>query len=183
MVKLNIRRWGTAAIALALAVGAVNAGSSACWAQGPAAGKAEDWKGPADATRFNLGVIQGVGIIDTIGGYAFVGTASAKILDRGFAPDLNNSVHAEIQIGPFFASGVSAWIFGSHLRWDFVKDDHWTFYALGGVGGNNLTIANVSRTALYPRFGAGAIYGIHEKFSVRAELSHELTAVGVMFYL
>ncbi len=176
---------------MAFAAVAVNAGSSVCWAQEAVSERAierttdrhEDWKGPADASRFNLGVIQGIGIIDTIGGYAFVGTASAKILDRGFAPDLNNSLHAEVQIGPFFASGVSAWIFGSHLRWDFVKDDHWTFYALGGIGGNNLTVANVSRTALYPRFGAGAIYGIHDKFSVRAEISHELTAVGVMFYL
>ena len=83
---------------------------------------------------------------------------------------------------------MNAWIFGSHLRWDFVKDEHWTFYALGGVGGNNLSVAtvnvgSVSRTALFPRFGAGAIYGVHDKFSIRAELSHELTAVGVMFYM
>ena len=101
MLKSKIRRWGAVAIALALVTVAVNAGSSACWAQAPAAGKAEDWKGPADTTRFNLGVIQGLGIIDAIGGYALVGTASAKILDRGLVPDINNSVHAEIQIGPF----------------------------------------------------------------------------------
>lgn len=150
------------------------------WVQlNPAA--AEDWKGKPDRSEFNFGVLTGLGVIDSSGGFALLGTAAQKIIQQGLIPDLNDSVWIELGMGPIFVSGTSAFTYAAHLRWNFEKDPEWTFFALGGVAGNITGASLGSRFLLFPRVGVGALWKMMDLFSWRAELSHELIAVGVVF--
>lgn len=142
---------------------------------------AEDWKGKPEAANWNLTVLTGLALIDATPGFGLMGAAARKIIDRGFVPDINNSVWIEVEMGPVFAKGSTSFMFSGHLRWDFVKDDSWTFYALGGLGGLNASQALGDNFELYPRFGIGALWNIFADFTLRAEISHELMAVGAQF--
>ena len=142
---------------------------------------AEDWKGPADSSVVQLGALAGLGVLDAQSGFALLGTAAGKILKNGFIPNINNSAWIEAEVGPLFTQGEVALQYSLHLRWDFQKDAHWTFYALGGVGGDFTGQDLGSRFIMLPRFAAGAFYKFNELFLVRGEISHELTAVGVTF--
>src|SRR4051812_17989063 len=97
---------------------------------------AEDWKGDPDPAQVHFGALLGLGVIDSNAGFAVLGTASKKIVQHGFSPDINNSVSIETQLGPLFVSGGTAFAYSAHLRWDFEKDLDWTFYALGGLAGH-----------------------------------------------
>jgi hypothetical protein len=145
----------------------------------------EDWKGESDSSTWSLGALTGLGLIDSSAGYALLGTVSKKIAQRGFIPDINDSVSIEGQFGPIWFSGVTAFYYSVHLRWDFQKDANWIFYALGGIGGNvintNAYSSFVSRTELFPRLGVGAFWKINSQVWCRAEVSHELIAVGALF--
>lgn len=146
----------------------------------------EDWKGKPDTSEFSAGALTGMGIIDNHVGFAIMGTVSKKIVKQGFIPDINNNVNVEAQMGPVFMSGGTAFMFSGHLRWDFIKDEEFTLYALGGAGGNITPASLGDRFELYPRFGVGAMWDkLKAPFVLRAELSHELIAVGVtvpLFY-
>jgi hypothetical protein len=154
-------------------------------------GFAQDWKGEPESSRFSLGALTGMGVVDNSSGFAFIGTASAKVVPHGFAPDLRDSVSIEGQMGPLLINGYSSWHFSGHLRWDFEKDDQWTFYALGGLAGNVSSVAYSSsyttssyyytHTEFYFRFGVGAFWKMAKNFYWRGELSHELVALGVIF--
>ena len=146
-----------------------------------ASGTAEPWKGPSDPARFNLGVLTGMGVIDSHAGFALLGTASAKIVNRGFVPEINDSVSIETVLGPLFVYDTASFMYSLHLRWDFERDEFWTLYALGGVSGQITGDSLGNRFILFPRFGLGAIYRIHELFALRAEISRELIVGGVMF--
>ncbi len=142
---------------------------------------AEDWKGKTESSEMSAGVLTGLGIIDGSSGYALLGTFSRKIVPHGFVPDINNLVSIEGAIGPVFLSGVTATAYSAHLRWDFIKDSTWTFYGLGGVGGNMMSVNSVSRFEMTPRFGMGAFFRLSDLIRGRAEISHDLVAVGVNF--
>ena len=137
----------------------------------------EDWKGKADSSEISLGGLTGMGIINNSVGFTVLGTVSKKIVKRGFISDVNNSVSIEGLLGPAFIPAGTAWIYSAHLRWDFVKDDSWTLYAVGGTGGSLLN----SSFSLMPRFGIGAFLGLQGGLSVRGEISHDLIAAGVNF--
>jgi hypothetical protein len=143
---------------------------------------AQDWKGKPDPSQFSAGAITGMGIIDGSVGYALLGTVSKKILPQGFISDITNSVSIEGALGPVFLSNVTAAAYSVHLRWDFVKDINWTFYGLGGVGGSIMDDKlGGNRFELTPRFGVGTFFSITEVIRGRAEVSHDLIAVGVNF--
>lgn len=144
---------------------------------------AEDWKGPSDPADLHLGAFLGLGVLDSSAGFLISGTASKKIVRRGFVEDINNSVSVELQPGVLFVRSSSAFVYSAHLRWDFQKDDHWTLYALGGLGGAITSSALGNRFILLPRFGVGAFYQIHPIFALRAELSREVIAVGAVLPL
>ncbi len=136
---------------------------------------AEDWKGEPDGIGFDFGGLVGLGIVDSSSGVATIGTLSRKIISKGFVPDISNSVSVEGQFGPIFIPQHTAWFYSAHLRWDFNKSPAWTFYGLGGFGGNIMS----SRVEIFPRLGAGAIWKVDQLVWLRGEVSHELTAVGV----
>jgi hypothetical protein len=148
----------------------------------------EDFKGQPNPQQFTVGAAAGLGIVDGNGGFALIGSAAKKIIDRGFAPDINNQVFVELELGTAVRSGPDSFVYGAHLRWDFEKDAEWTFFAIGGLGGNVTDQAGTigEHWELFPRFGAGAFWRpawLPPNLSVRGELSHELTVVGVSLAL
>jgi hypothetical protein len=141
----------------------------------------EDWKGEADPAEFNAGVLTGLGVVNSQAGFALMATGAKRILKQGFVPDINNSVWIETELGPVFVSGGTAFAYSAHLRWDFVKDQNWTLYAVGGLGGLVTGSDLGDHFELFPRFGVGAMAKLTDLISLRGEVSHELTAVGVSF--
>jgi hypothetical protein len=141
----------------------------------------EAWKGPADTHDFSAGFLGGLGIIDHTAGVSLLGTVSRKLVEPGFAPDINNGVSLELQFGPLIASGGTPLFYSAHLRWDFRRDTEWTLYGLGGVAGYVSSSINVFE--FFPRFGVGALWNVHELFALRGEISHEFVGIGVNFPL
>ncbi len=74
-----------------------------------------------------------------------------------------------------FIAGGTGLQWSGHLRWDFNKDEDWTFYGLGGIGG----AVRSPTTEFYPRFGIGTIWYLWETIALRAELSHEFMGAGI----
>lgn len=139
----------------------------------------EMWKGkPYDAV-FGFSFMPGLGIAGPVAGFALNGAISVKIAHEGFIKDINDQAHLEVMGGPLFMSGVTAAVFSMHLKWDFVKNEFWTFYSVGGVGALFLTGQDIA----YPRFGVGAVWNPFEFLGFRAELSHEFTGVGIVYTL
>lgn len=149
----------------------------------PGTESAEDFKGKDEPSEFGLGALAGMGILDNHVGFALLGAASKKIVHRGFISDITNSVSIEVEMGPLFVSGGTAFQYSGHLRWDFEKDAQWTFYALGGLGGDITGASLGDRFELFPRFGIGAMWKIGQNFNLRAELSHEFIGLGIIFPL
>lgn len=143
----------------------------------------EQWKGPTDQKTWNFSAMTGLGIVNATPGVALMGAAAKRIVDKGFAPDINDSVWVEVELGPVFAKGGAGLVYSGHLRWDFIKNESWGFYGLGGFGGANTSEALGNKFEFYPRFAAGALWKIFVGFTLRAEVSHELTVVGAQFEL
>jgi hypothetical protein len=143
-------------------------------------GGGEDWKGKSDGSEVHFGGLTGLGIIDFHPGFVLLGTASKKIVHSGFVPDITNSVSIEAEAGPLFAASTTLFDYSLHLRWDFEKDEHWIFYAIGGVGG---FIAGSSfgsdNFMVFPRFGLGTFFRVNDLILIRGEISHELIAAGI----
>ena len=137
-----------------------------------------DFKGPIDPEEQDFGAMMGLAIVDGQAGFALIGDIAKRIIPHGFAPDVSDAVALEAQFGPIFGYGQTTLHYSVHLRWDFFKDSAWTFYALGGVGGNYQNLSAGGRNEIFPRFGAGAFWKFFENFAMRAEISHELIAVG-----
>ena len=142
---------------------------------------AEDWKGQSPDHDFQLGGLVGLGVIDSSGGAAVLGTLAKRIAPHGFIPEINNVAWIEAEVGPLFTSGTAAFFYSTHVRLDFIKDETWTYYFLGGLGGNIQSSKLGGHFELYPRFGMGALWDVGAPFKIRAEVSHELIAVGVTF--
>lgn len=153
---------------------------TSAWAE---SGGAENWKGPAEQNQFDVGILSGLGILDSTAGFALLLDAASKVQQEGFIPDINDSASIELQLGPVIRSSGSSFFYSTHLRWDFHKDQAWSFYGLGGVGGHITDSSLGSNFEIFPRFGAGALWHVHEFFSLRGELSHELIGVGLFFRL
>ena len=166
--------------------------SAPAWAAKPtpvnlsSSSNGEDWKGDPETSEVNLGALTGMGILDEQVGFALLGTVSKKIVHHGFISDVNDSVSIEAAMGPLFVSSPSgtngtAFMYSLHLRWNFQKDEHWTFYALGGAGGAITGASLGSKFTVLPRFGVGTFYHFNELFMIRGEISHDLIAAGVTF--
>ncbi len=149
------------------------------------------FKGHSPTYQFNVGGLTGLGVVDSRPGYSLLGTAAVKIINRGFVEDINNQVFLEVAFGPLFVGGGTAFQYSFHLRWDFVKDEDWTFYAVGGLGGvitgssySPIPLGPAKASSMfYPRLGLGAMWGLFSVASLRFEISHELLAMGVVFLL
>ncbi len=136
---------------------------------------AKDWKGRPDAAVVHAGVVGGLGIVRGEVGFALTGSFSKMILPHGFIEDINNQASIETELGGVFGSNFSAFTYSLHLRWDFLKDTDWTFFAMGGVGGDVVGGSNLS----FPRVGMGLFRRFNDFLLFRAEVSHEVVAVGM----
>lgn len=145
----------------------------------PAKTRAEAFKGKAPLESWGVSGLTGVGVYGSKGGFTVTGGISRKILDRGFLSEINNQVHVEVQMGPLWVFSSHAWYYSTHLRWDFIQDSTWKFFGLAGVSGHVTSQALLDRWTFIPRAGAGAFYKLIPGVYLRAELSHELTAIGV----
>jgi len=145
----------------------------------------EDWKGLLSTHEWSFAAMPGLGVINSTGGFTLQGALAKRILEQGFAPEINNQVFIEVQAGPFFSSPGSAFLFSTHLRWDFTLNSDWSFYALGGLGGNVTSASFGNQWQLLPRFGTGSVLNLERQtrlpIGIRAELSREFIVVGVQF--
>lgn len=142
---------------------------------------ADDWKGKSDDSQWSIGGLAAVGLGNQ-SGLGIIGTASKKIVQRGFADDLTNSVSIEGIFGPRFSNLATVLQYGVHLRWDFEKDNNWTLYALGGFGGTISTYTAAGTQVFFsPRFGVGAFWKASARIYGRAELTHDQIALGLVF--
>jgi hypothetical protein len=157
--------------------------SSALAAPAAVQSSGEDWKGLPDNSIVSLGGLGGLGIVGSSVGFALLGTAGVKIIKHGFVPDINDSVTLETELGPLFLSGMTLFDYALHLRWDFQKDDTWTFFALGGFAGD-ISGSSVGNQ-FFPSFGVGTFFRVNDLIQIRGEISHEHVAAGVTvpFYL
>jgi hypothetical protein len=142
-----------------------------------------EWKQTNLPPLYHFGAMSGLGVIDSYGGFALLGTASMTVIDHGFIPEVSDSVAAEIELGPVFTSAHTAFWYSMHMRWDFRKDSDWTFYALAGLAGNDTPESLGGHFEIWPRVGLGTIWKVSSSVSMRAELSHEFTGLGVVFPL
>lgn len=148
---------------------------------GVTATKAEEWKGKPYEHFHQVSVQSGLSLIGGRIGVGLVGAFSRKILNRGFFPDVTNQVHLEGLFGVSFLSTGEGFLYGLHLRWDFHKNDFWTFYSLGGFGGEITGPATGNITTFHPRFGVGAYWHVFEFISFRGEITSELTSIGISY--
>lgn len=151
-------------------------------ASGNAASSHEDWKGPSRSNELSVGFSTGYGSVENLGGISVRVNGAKKILNRGFVPDINNQVYIEADVGPVFRDGSDPFLYSVHARWDFQKDETWTFFALGGLAGHVVSIDGKAKIGFYPRLGVGAFFRITDLVAVRADVSHELITVGANFW-
>jgi hypothetical protein len=145
--------------------------------------EAEQWKGKPYNHQFQFAFLPGLGLIGQSAGLSLNAAVSFKILHTGFLADVNDQAYLELFGGPCFFGSVTAAIYSAHLRWDFHKNDFWSFYALGGVGGSFGGAGAPGFTTFHPRFGVGALWNLFEFVSFRAEVSHEFTGFGMVYLL
>ncbi|MCB0403423.1 MAG: hypothetical protein KDD51_01460 [Bdellovibrionales bacterium] len=134
---------------------------------------AEEWKGDPLQTNLSFAAMAGAGVIGGTVGFGLTGAIAVKIAHEGFIPDINDQVFLEFQGGPLFLAPSAAAVYGLFMRWDFHKNDDFSLYSLGGVGGT------VNPTRVYPRVALGMIYRLSGDLALRAELSHEFIGAGI----
>lgn len=156
-------------------------------ASGAFAEEPEAWKGEPKTTPFSVGVLGGLANINDSAGLATLGTLSRVVAQEGFVPDLNDRVHLEGVVGPFFLPNYTGWQFSARLRWDFQMDTQWGFYGFGGLSTQYIKLkddAAVTRSTswnMYPDFGIGALLAIAPAWNLRGEVSHDFILLGAVF--
>ncbi|MCM0606373.1 MAG: hypothetical protein KA715_09815 [Xanthomonadaceae bacterium] len=139
---------------------------------------AEDWKDATPPQSVQVGGMVGLGLVGNQAGMSLIAQAAKRVIDRGFVPDLNDSVWFEVQAGwiLFIPSG-NPFGYSAHLRWDFIKDDQWSLYGLAGFGG----LTNTGAALFFPRTAIGAAMSLTSKspMQLRFELSQSWTATGI----
>ncbi len=137
------------------------------------------WKGEPPKAFFNAGGMTGVGVLDSVAGVSVLGVGAVKLAHKGFIEDFTNQVYLEAQAGGLFLGGTTYFQWALQLRWDFVYDDYWTFYAIGGLGG----MSGGGRGIFYPRFGIGAQWNLFVVCGIRAEITRDFMGAGLIFPL
>jgi hypothetical protein len=148
--------------------------------------RAEPYKGSLSPRIADFSVMTGLGLVDSSAALSVLATASRKIVEQGFVSDLNNQVFAEIALGSGFLKGHSAFVYSTHLRWDFERDSDLRLFALGGLSGTATGSGLGDRWTLTPRFGIGAFLPLSflsEEFRLRLEVSHDFVGGGLAIRL
>jgi hypothetical protein len=140
---------------------------------------AERWKGESPKPMFHVGAMTGAGFLSETAGLSVLGVAAVKVAHKGFLEDFTNQVFLEAEAGGLFVASQTFFQWNLQLRWDFVFDEYWTFYAVGGLGG----VLGNNRSPFYPRFGIGAQWNLFVLCGIRAELTRDFIGAGVAFPL
>ncbi len=148
------------------------------WMGAQATARGADFKGEVPPGEIQAGMLLGLSMINSSGGFSLLGTVARPIVEKGWADDVADQVLLELELGPAFFSGDSGLLFSTHLRWDFHKDADWAFFALGGLFGR---AGLGGGWPLYPRFGVGALQKLQSNLWLRGEVSAELIVVGATF--
>lgn len=143
----------------------------------------EEWKGPRRDPLVGFGVQWGMGIFDDSVGFIVLPHFSRMIFPKGFIEDISNEVFAELQAGPLFVKSETVFAYSLHMRWDFNRNNIWTYYALGGLGGMIVPDELGDSWRHYVRLGVGALWRPVHAFDVRFEASHEWITVGMNWEL
>lgn len=146
-----------------------------------AAPAGQEWHAKGYTQQFQASFMTGMTIMGNRAGFGLQGLFAKQILEKGFFPDITNQVYVEALFGPSFMTGGTGFQIGGHLRWDFHKNEIWTFYGLGGFGWDIIPAGFTNTHAVHPRFGAGAFWHLFPQVSFRFELSHEFIGVGAAF--
>lgn len=141
----------------------------------------DPWKGEIPSNQYTGGFMGGLGLIDPKIGFIWSFNIARKIVDKGFVPDIANCAFVELQAGPDFVAGHTAFVYSAHVRWDFIYDLDWTYYALGGLGGNITGAELGDRAMLFPRIALGAMRRLDHRMHLRGEISHEMMTIGLGF--
>lgn len=143
----------------------------------------ELWKGTPYEQVFSFAALNGVGILNGRAGYGINGYIGFKILHEGFVNDINDQVHLEFLGGPLFVSGGTAFNLAAWMRWDFHKDEMWTFYGAGGLGTlfSGASLGNLTR--IFPRVGIGAMWRPLVGMSFRMEVTGDFIGLGIAVQL
>jgi len=143
----------------------------------------EDWKGKPREHSTEVGAMTGLGVYDgAVGASLFVG-GSEKILHDGLIDGVNDQFFGEIYLGSVFLSEGSVFQYALQGRWDFHRNDTWSVYAMGGLGGTITGKSLDDSWRLAPRFGVGTFYELNPKVKLRAEVSHDLMILGAAYRL
>jgi hypothetical protein len=145
----------------------------------------EPWKGHTETRPFELGLMAGGSIYGSEFNWSSLAAVAYLLKDKAFAPDLNNRILIELEIGPTFFSTVNSnqtgFQYSTHLRWDFNYNETWAFYALGGFSGFGLPKSLGGAFTFHPRFGVGVEYQTKTPLLLRGEVSAEFMGLGVAF--
>lgn len=137
----------------------------------------EDLKGRAPRTNLTLSPLVGAGFQESGLGIAVGGLVGVRLLERGPVPDINNQLFLETGVGGVFFPNRDVFSYAAQARWDFVKDDRLTAFAIGGitgrVGGGTWTIG--------PRFGVGMMVAVARSFDWRLDFTQDALMTGLSF--
>ena len=139
----------------------------------------EDWKGRSPDSNVTLSPMFGAAFRETGVGIAVAGSAAIRLLEHGFIPDINNQVFLETQLGGIFFPNRDVFSYAAQLRWDFVKDDRFTVFAVGGLGGR----IGGGAWNIFPRFGVGMMVAVARSFDLRFDFTQDALMTGLSFPL
>ncbi|MBI3541836.1 MAG: hypothetical protein HY075_00990 [Deltaproteobacteria bacterium] len=117
------------------------------------------------------------------------GRFAYRVLDKGFVPELNNSIYLEGGVGmTFYGSrggqdGVTGFSLLATVRWDFQLNDYVIFFADLGAGYTGVSNSKqdfVKGANLWPALGVGAIVNVTNEWAVRGDLSYQFLGVGLL---
>ena len=178
--------WLSAGVASAFAADetpTVQATSSAPAVRSVPMATPENWKGKLSDRDWEVGGIAGLALIEPNYGIALQAQISKRLFSEGWVEDITNPVAIEISFGPAFVKGHAPFTLATQLRWDFERDQEWTFFAVGGLGAQFTGAELGDRSLVHLRFGVGAFKQLDERLRLRMEASHEVLGVGVTYAL
>jgi hypothetical protein len=145
--------------------------------------QADDFKGTPPKGDVDVSALVGAAPVGGTVGLGLEVLASRKLLSQGFAPEINNQVAIELGVGPVFQAAGTSFLYSLNLRWDFHKDENWTFFGLGGLGGLATCKGCDPSLVVWPHAGVGVIRNINEVVGIRCEVSGQMIAIGARVIL
>ncbi|HRK01862.1 MAG TPA: outer membrane beta-barrel protein [Oligoflexia bacterium] len=143
------------------------------------------FKGRPRTNEHELGAGLGLNYFSDFG---FQARYAYRAMPEGFIEGVNDAFLIEGGVGMTFYGRVkSENVTGVHFfaagRWDFTKDELWTFFGTLGLGYNATSIdtGDVKGGGIFPVVGVGALYEINSDWAVRADFSYHFLGLGMAY--